>query len=129
MILLVYRKDTGEILHYVEYGGDITPSLFGLYHASIKYNYPELKLDDIEEFYTDDISMNDILKYSKFKIENDNIIFGEEAKNFPLEPTQEEKNEQKLNELEQTVLQQQQKIKELIDELQSAKLILNNNIT
>lgn len=53
-MLLVYRKDTGKVLHYTDYDGKVRPTLLGLYHACIKKNYPDIKLEDLGEYYSND---------------------------------------------------------------------------
>lgn len=53
-IILIYKKEDGKVLHYTEYDGMVQPTLLGLYHACIKKNYPDLKLDDLMAYYLDD---------------------------------------------------------------------------
>ena len=113
MILLVYNKNNGEVLHYVECNNAINPTLFGLYHASIKNNYPELQLEDVCELYVDDSLKENIFRYSKMKVIDDELVFEEIAESSPRELTQEEKNMRKLEELERLIAEQQKIIESL----------------
>lgn len=54
MILVVYKKSTKEILHYVSYEGEIKPTIFGIFHACIKKNYPSLSYDDVDGILVSD---------------------------------------------------------------------------
>lgn len=119
-MLIAYRKDTGEILHYVDYGGNTKPTLFGLYHACIKKNYPNLKFEDIGEFIVDDKEKynNDktikqmIYTHSKIKVEEENgkpkrLDFLESKKSDPPVKSESQILKEKIEKLEKIIGQQQ----------------------
>lgn len=113
MILLVYNKNNGEVLHYVESNAIAKPTLFGLYNASIKNNYPDLQLEDMCELYVDESLKEDIFRHSKMSVVDNELIFEEVAELSPKELTQEEKNTKKLEELEKIIAEQQKLIESL----------------
>lgn len=134
-ILVIYRKDNGEVIHYVEHNLNVQPTLFGLYHACIKKNHPLLKLDDIDSFIIDSDSKDEnkqtnrdkLFKNKKVKVNVKNGKFDgieciEKGKSDPPEPSKEEK---KMKQLEDTIANQQK----AIDELMKLVKDKNNNKT
>jgi hypothetical protein len=132
MILLAYRKDTNDVVHYVDCDGiNIDPSLFGLYHACLKYNYPDLQYEDFGDYYIDEnaeqedgVGLRDkIIMYSKIRVNLDNGIpcgldFIEICKPDPLEPPPNVNQNKKIEDLEGTIRKQQQLIEEILKKIQ-----------
>jgi hypothetical protein len=104
-MLLVYRKDTGKVLHYVDCDGRVQPTLFGLYHACIKKNYPDIKLEDLGEYYSNDSETDEnmvtikqkILKYDTIYVEENGLRF---EKNYTSDPIINRTDRQRISDLE-----------------------------
>ncbi|WP_342421917.1 hypothetical protein [Paenibacillus sp. FSL E2-0178] len=132
MILIAYRKDTNEVVHYVDCDGiNIDPSLFGLYHACLKYNCPDLSFEDFGEYCVDENTKDEvgmslrekIIIYSKIKvIVQDGIVQGldfiEKSVADPLEPPPNVNQNKKIEDLEETIRKQQQLIEEILKKIQ-----------
>lgn len=133
-MLIIYRKDSGEVIHYVDYNGNVQPTLFGLYHACIKKNYPKLKLEDLGEFKISDnkeVSDGQTIKdklfdYSVVKVKEKNgkpidLEFVKKNKSDPLNEPEDKKKEKRIKQLEETIHQQQKAIDELMSIVKSSK--------
>ena len=113
-MIIVYRKDSGEVLHYADFGKEIRPTLFGLYCAGIRTNHPELQYEDIAELIVDDDLKPQVFSYSKMRVTDGELVFEEAAEPSPPEPTIEGKNRLRLEELERIIENQQKLIDGLI---------------
>lgn len=126
-MLVIYNKNNGEIVHYVDHDGKVEPTLFGLYHACIKKNYPNSSLDDFGEMFIDGGKTDEnkqsmrsrIFQYSKMKIKEEkgkpvNIEFIEKGKSDPPEKNEQQKQKEKMDILEKKLEQQQELIDKLI---------------
>ncbi|MEK4008325.1 hypothetical protein [Paenibacillus sp. FSL H3-0333] len=131
MVLIAYRKDTNEVVHYVDCDGvNIDPSLFGLYHACLKYICPDLKYEDFGEYYVDEsvrqedgINLRDkIIMYSKIKVIIEDgmpkgLDFIELSNADPLNPPIAEEQQKKIEDLENIIQSQQRMIDEILKKL------------
>ena len=126
-MLVVYRKDTGEVLHYADHDGKVQPTLFGLYHACIKRNYPKLKLEDLGEIFVKDSQQDEngkttrekLFSYSKVKVKEikgqpDSLNFIEKGQSDPPAESDNQKKDKKIKDLEDKLLKQQSDIDELM---------------
>ena len=116
MILVVYRKDNKEVVHYCDYNSNVQPTLFGLYHAGIKKNYPNLKINDLDEIKIDDKYRQDIYKHSKIKVNNNKLEFIKKAiSDVPIV------KEDRVKKLEDIINNQQNTINDLLKEVNNIK--------
>lgn len=130
-MLIIYRKDTQEVVHYVDFDGvNIDPSLFGLYHACLKYNIPELTFEDYGDYYVNENTRDEegvylrdkIISYSKIKvILTDDVPSGLDFIDLgvsdPVVIPETIDQSSKINELEATIQAQQKLIDEILKKL------------
>lgn len=125
-MLIVYRKDNGNVIYYDNYNSDIKPTLQGVYDMNIRYNHPELSIQDIDEKIISDKEKDDdgftlkskLLKYSFYtKFVNDKFQFDTPPPlSEPIENPEQKKIKQ-IQDLEDTVAKQQQIIEMLAQKI------------
>lgn len=112
-MLIIYRKDTGEVVQYVPHNGtNITPSLMGVYSTCLKYNYPKIGLDEYGEVILPDEETGVLSTYWCRVVDGQLVTIGliEFSPPFPTEPT---------GSLEERLLQMEQEIQRLRMELEN----------
>ena len=108
-MLLVYEKSTGKVLHHADCNGQVQPTLVGLYHACIKSNRPDLQIDDVGEYYSNDnvtdsdgISIREkIFTHDTITVIKDELVF--ENRNTLSPSTQNTTMHQRINDIESAI--------------------------
>lgn len=126
-MLVIYRKDTGDVLHYVDHNTYTQPTVLGVYDSFVKVNYPELKLNDIDAYMVNDtdedeqgVTVKDkLFEFSKVKVKlkdgkAQGLDFVEKGiSDAPVE-SDEQVNKKEIKRLEEAIANQQKTIDELM---------------
>lgn len=126
-MLVIYRKDTGEVLHYVDSNNYTQPTVFGVYNSFVKVNYPHLMLHDVDGYVINDTTedaqgatiRDKLFEFSKVRVKLkggkvEGLDFVERGVSDPPTESNEQINKKKIKQLEDTIANQQKAIDELM---------------